>query len=260
MLRRTSNVIGTAIKAKDGSIGSIHNLLFEDDTWRIRWVVIDTGSWLSGRSVLLPPSQLTESRAPLVAYAVDLTKRQVEESPSIDTDKPVSRQMEGSLYGYYGWAPYWGPAVPYGGYVVPLGPGAAMTPPTAVHAPREVAGAKPQNDQRAGDPHLRSVNEVTGYYIEASDGSIGHVEDFIVDQDSWDVRYMMVDTKNWWPGKKVLVSPRWIESVSWHEREVTVSPSRQAVKDSPEFDPVRHLDRDYEHRLHTHYGFPPYWA
>ena len=242
-----SQLIGYGVQATDDRIGTIDDLLFDDREWTVRWAAVDTGSWLSGRLVLLPASSIGPVDPRSRTAAVELTRRQVEQSPGIETDQPVSRQLEADLQSHYGLTPYWSAGIAY----APVGAFAA--PP--VGAPATAQGRRPAE----GDPHLRSANEVTGYYIQGSDDSVGHVEDFLVDENGWTVRYMLVDTKNWWPGKKVLVSPRWIREVSWEDREVAVGLSRQQVKDSPEYQPER-FDRAYEERLHQHYGFPGYWG
>ena len=245
MLWRTPELIGYGIQAANGSIGSVGDLLFDDESWTVRWAVVDTGTWLPGRQVLLPPSTLGRPDPTLQQFPVDLTRQKVKDSPDAGTDRPVSRRMEADLYGYYGWAPYWtaGP-----GYVPPagiggLGLGRARVPP-----------------EPSGDPHLRSTNEVTGYYIRATDGDIGHAEEFLVEDGSWAIRYMVVDTRNWWPGKAVLIAPQWIREVSWGDRRVFVDLTRQQVKDSPEYDPTVPLNRAYEERLHRHYDRPFYWG
>ena len=172
---------------------------------------------------------------------MNLTKEQVKNSPGIDADKPVSRQQQVDLHAYYGWPPYWS---------IPIVP-----PPIPVSAPLRETPV--QQDQ--GDPHLRSTKEVTGYRIQATDGEIGHVEDFILEDQDWLIRYMVVDTKNWLPGRKVLISPRWIESVSWSEKKVHLALSRESVKNSPEYDQAAPVNREYEVRLYDYYGRPTYW-
>jgi hypothetical protein len=139
------------------------------------------------------------------------------------------------------------------GYHGVVPPASTAPPPTATE--RETA---PDAAQR-GDSHLRSMREITGYAIQARDGEIGHVEDFIVDDATWAIRYMAVDTKNWWPGKKVLVAPHWITSVSWLDQSVAVDLTRESIKRSPEYDPSTLLNREYETRLYHHYGRKPYW-
>lgn len=247
MLWRTSKLTDYRIDATDGAIGTVDDVLIEDDSWVVRWLVVDTGSWLTGRKVLLPPECLGHPNAETGGFPVDLTRQQVESSPGVDVDEPVSRQMESDIYGHYGWSPYWAAAWPG----LAIAPGAVVPPVDETTAPAP--------DEPSGDPHLRSVRHVTGYHIHATDDSIGHVEEFLIDEDGWAVRYMIVDTRNWWPGRKVLVSPQWIRRVDWGEREVYVDISRKAVEDSPEFDPQKPVDRPYEELLFQHYRLPVYW-
>lgn len=255
MLLRISSLRGLPIQARDGNIGSISDVLFEDDTWRVRWLVVDTGSWLMGRKVLLPVSHTKAPGAGTESIAVDLTREQVESSPGSGVDLPVSRQMETLLYEAYRWAPYWSPpGMPFvSAAAYPVLPAAPITAggAPALGATAAAQGSMPmldENEER-GDPHLRSADEVIGYYIRARDGNIGHVEDMLVEGCDWSVGYFIVDTKNWWPGKMVLVHTKWIEAVSWEERLVHLSRSRDEVKTAPEYDPDRPIDsrsRRYE--------------
>ena len=114
--------------------------------------------------------------------------------------------------------------------------------------------------EKPWDPHLRSTHAVTGYHIHAKDGDIGHVEDFVIDDETWAIRYLVIDTKNWWPGKSVLVSPSWIQRVSWDESKVFVNLTRESIKRSPEYSEETLLTRDYETGLHSHYQYPGYWV
>jgi uncharacterized protein YrrD len=250
MLLRISSLKGLSIQARDGEIGSIGDVLFEDDTWRVRWLVVDTGSWLTGRKVLLPVSHTEAPEAGATSIKVDLSKKQVEDSPGSGVDLPVSRQMETSLYESYGWAPYWATPgiafIPAAAYpVLPAAPGSATRGAPGLGAiPATAQGNVPNangNEQR-GDPHLRSANEVTGYYIHAQDGDIGHVDDMLIDGRDWSIGYFIVDTKNWWPGKTVLIQPGWVEAISWEERLVHLSRSREEVKSAPEYNPYRPID------------------
>ena len=246
MLRTASHLKGASIAATDGEIGSVHDLYFDDLTWTIRYLVVDTGTWLPGRQVLISPRSVrsapNQDRVP-----VALTKEQVKGSPSIDTEKPVERQYEEEYSQYYGYPYYWsGPyrwgATPYPG-----------------EGPLSEARATSAMPPSGGNPSIRSVRNVTGYYIEAVDGDIGHVEDFLVDDREWAIRYMIADTRNWWPGKKVIISPEWINRVSWPDSRVYVDMSREGVKTAPEYDPDRPLEREYETRLFGHHKRRTYW-
>jgi hypothetical protein len=126
-----------------------------------------------------------------------------------------------------------------------------------VHVAAAQADAAEEQDR---DPHLRSTKEVIGYHIQAVDGEIGHVEDLIVDDEEWFLRYLVVDTRNWLPGKAVLVAPGWAKRVDWVKRKVHVDLPQEAIRDSPEFDPSRPVNREYEVRLYDYYGRPHYWS
>jgi hypothetical protein len=267
MLWAASDIQQSTVEATDGSVGSIVDLLFEDGDFTIRWAVVDTGTWLPGRQVLLPPEQLAKGSDLSGGFRVSLTRQQVKDSPPLSSDKPVSRQMETDLYSHYGWAPYWsGPfgyaPVGYGLAMPPAAPDEPGVPSGRPHPPggnRDAELAAREAEDR-GDPHLRSAGDVNGYYIAATDGDIGHVEDLLVDDDSWAVRYLIIDTKNWWPGRKVLISPRWVQSISWHDQQVHLDMTRAQIKESPEYTPQMFVDRDYETKLHGHYDRPPYWV
>jgi len=244
---------GYAIEASDGKIGTVGDFLFDDQTWKLRWLVVDTGGWLTGRKVLIHPSAIGHADYERQELPVALTKAQVEGSPDIRQDQPVSRQMESHLYDYYGWDPYWGSSYfGMGAIGLPL----ASPPYVGPSAARESGSEESHPD--SGDPHLRSIAAVTSYHIHATDGEIGHVENFLVDDASWDVRYLIVDTRNWWPGKHVLVSPYAVREISWSERQVQLNVARGQVKASPPWNPIDMIDQAYEKRLHGHYGWPGY--
>ena len=250
MLRNASAVNGYAIAASDGRLGTVSDFLFDDAGWSVRWVVVDTGNWLSGRKVLLPASVLGRLDPKEEEFAVGLTMQQVKDSPDINTDRPVSRQMEANVYDYYGWSPYWGTGFYMGGVGYMGGAMAASPPLEARRHEDEIADAQRSRD----DPHLRSIEEVTGYHIHATDGEIGHVEDFLIEDADWSIRYLVVDTKNWWPGEKVLISPRSAQEIDWTDKLVNLNVDRQRVKDSPTYDPSTTVDQDYDVRFLTYYG------
>lgn len=250
MLRSASLINGYAIAASDGRIGTVSDFLFDDARWSVRWLVVDTGNWLSGRKVLLPPSVLGRLDPKGDEFSVGLTMQQVKDSPEIDTDRAVSRQMETTVYDYYGWSPYWGTGFYMGGAGY-MGGTMAGSPFAAARRHDEViADVQRSRD----DPHLRSIEEVTGYHINATDGEIGHVEDFLIEDADWRIHYLVVDTKNWWPGKKVLISPRSAREIDWTDKLVNLNLDRQRVKDSPTYDPSTMIDPAYDEKLLTYYG------
>jgi hypothetical protein len=231
----------------DGEIGKVKEFYFDDRYWTIRYLVASTGYWLPGRQVLISPHALIAMERNIydLTIKVDLTKKQIENSPTLNCDKPVSRQFEDSYYGYYGYPSYWNGAFMWG-----------SSP--HIERSRDKWGRFTPGG-KSWDRHLRSTHAVTGYHLQALDGELGHVEDFIIDDETWAIRYLVVSTKNWWPGKKVLVSPQWIESVSWEESKVFVNLGRETIKESPEYTEESLLSRDYETALHRHYQRKGYW-
>jgi hypothetical protein len=250
MLTNNKNLKGLVIRATDGEIGTVDQLYFDDQIWAIRYLTVDTGSWLNGRSVLISPHSILQTDWPAGRIDVSLTRKQVENAPDIDTHRPVSRQHEAQYYGYYGYPYYWDGPYMWGPSYSPIG----MVPMTASESTIAERIRK-----ESADSHLRTSQAVAGYHIEAKDGDIGHVERFIVDDEAWAIRYLEVATKNWWPGKKVLLSPAWVERVSWEESKVFVAVTREAIKACPEYLDSEPITREYENKLYFHYGRPPYW-
>jgi hypothetical protein len=250
MLRNAKDLHGLTIRATDGDIGTVQEFYFDDETWAIRYLTVNTGGWLDGRIVLISPISVTghpdwESKR----LDVSLTKQQVENSPDVDTHQPVSRQREAEYLGYYGYPFYWGG--PYLWGTEPISVGLAPAMPAIESVPVHVSDP--------ADSHLRSAQEVTGYTLHASDGEIGHLHGFVFDDESWPIRYLEVATRNWWPGKKVLVSPAWINEVSWEDSKVYTGLSRETIQGAPEYVESAPITREYENRLYAHYGQPPYW-
>lgn len=245
MLTTAKTLKGYSLYSKDGEVGKVVEFYFDDQHWAVRYLVADTGGWLTGKQVLISPYALVAIDKQTQHITVNLTKRQIEESPSLATDKPVSRQFELDYYAYYGWPMYWSGRNMWG---------------DAPHIERDSKHWRVSaQEENAWDPHLRSTSDVSGHHIQASDGEIGHVDDFIIDEETWAIRYLIIDTQNWWPGKKLLISPRWIERVSWSESKVFVNLTRESIRQSPEYTEEGLLTRDYEAGLHRHYNFKGYW-
>lgn len=257
MLLAESALKRMSIEAEDGGIGTVNDFLFDDRTWKLRWMVVDTGTWLTGRKVLVHPSAIGQLDYDRGQLPVRLSRLQVRDSPDILQDQPVSRGMQDNLYGYYGWDPLWGGGNYLGG---PLGNGLGWAGgPTAEGnegAALEAGSVASRSD--AADPHLRSMAAVTGYRLLATDGAIGHVENFMLESDNWGIRYLVADTRNWWPGKHVLLSPYAVKSIDWANREAVLDISRDQVKGSPPWNPEQAIDRAYEEGLHGYYGWPGY--
>ena len=255
MLRSMKALDGCTIGATDGDIGTVTDCYFDDLSYTVRYVVVDTGGWLAAQKVLLSPIAFRVMDWKHKRLTAALTKAQVEKSPYLDTERPVSRQHETAYSGYYGYDPYWAGPYLWGASPYPyLGSGPALTAADLARERRWTWEAAKRDN-----PHLRSSLAVTGYHIQATDGDIGHVEDYLVDDASWAIRYMIVDTTNWWPGKKVLVAPAWIGRVDWDQSKVHVTVTRAQIQTSPEYNPARAVERAYETQLHDHYGQPRYW-
>ena len=251
MLRSLKSLERYIVRATDGDIGMVDDLLLDDERWNIRYLVVQTDSpfFTPGRRVLISPISLRAVDAANLRFHVSLTREQVRSSPGIDVDQPVCRQHEMDYSLYYGYPSYWG----YQGMW-----GMEPSPGLLAHVP--AVSAPPPASSKPADIHLRSVSEVRGYHLEGSDGAIGHVQDFIADEETWAVRYLVVETSNWWVGAKVLISPQWVTRISWEKREVFVDLHRQTIQESPVWngDPV--LERIYEARLHDYYRRPVYWG
>lgn len=297
MLRKAHAMIGTKLHALDGEIGRIDDLYFDDLTWVIRYMIVRTGSWFAEKDVMLSPASIRDVVWDDDGVYVDLTKQQIQESPDLDGQRPVTREQEMELVRHYRWPSYWldGPTsatstnwgigttgIPAMG-VMPVGTDRPLgdVTPRPDHLVNDISSTgisdsytgrediansaelKTEGElERAANAtglhhYLRGVKEVTGYHIAASDGEIGHIEDFFVDEEGWQVEYLLVDTGNWLMERKVLISTEWISHIVWEDSQVHVKATREQVKSSPEYNPSTAVDRRYEERLHKHYGYRP---
>ncbi len=246
MLYKAKKLDKYKLKGKDGEIGSVKEFYFDDKHWAIRYLVADTGNWLTGRQVLISPYALVNIDDETENIVVNMTEKQIEDSLPLDSDKPVSQQFEKSYFDYYDYPAYWHGRSMWGAF-----------PFIMREEPELIIDDK---EKESWDPHLRSTKDVSGHNIQAHDGEIGHVEDFIIDDESWAIRYLVIDTKNWWGGKKVLISPHWIDRISWEDSKVFVNLSREIIKQSPEYSDELLVTRDYEDQLHQHYNLNGYWT
>ncbi|UZJ57989.1 PRC-barrel domain-containing protein [Pseudomonas sp. KU26590] len=239
------------IVATDGDVGKIKDFYFDDEAWVIRYLMIDTGSLLSRRSVLISPLSIRQhdwaSRQLLVAADRD----RIQNSPDIDTEEPVSRQHEMRYLNYYGHPYYWR---------------VSETRPPAFHPAHDPAQASNEDhtkaewsDHQDNNPHLRSCKGLIGYHIKATDGEVGHVESLLINEDTWAVQYLVVNTRNWWVGQHVLIAPEWIDRVSWKDKSVSLDLDCAAVRSSPHYESSEQINREQEACLHAHYGRAAYW-
>lgn len=251
MLRSLNEIKGYAMAAKDGDIGRCSDFLFDDRMWVIRYMVGDTRKWLPGRKVLLSPILLGEPDWQARRFPVNLNQDEIKRAPALEEDAPVSRQYEVEYFRHYKIPFYWVSDAAWGAYLTP----AAARAAAAGDEDREGEEFNPHE----GDPHLRSVNEVLNYVVEAADGVVGRVSDFIVDDVPWILRYLVFDTGTWLRGRRVLVAPDWVTNVDWPQGRLYVSLTKEAVENSPEYDPSQPVNREYEARLYDFHGRPQYW-
>lgn len=248
MLRSLKDLEQYTLYATDGEIGTVVNFLLDDESWTVRYLVAEANVTSGGRDVLITPIAFREVEWETRCFRLALTRDMVRNSPGIDTNQPVSRQHELDYYRYFGYPHYWGGSGIWGSGTYP-----------ALLAAGRWAEMEAAPADRPADRHLRSVSEIRGYHVQGSDESIGHIEDVIVDDETWEVRYLVVDTSNLWFGRKVLVEPRWARRVSWEEGKVYFDLTRKAIHDSPTWDPGAGVNRQYEVQLYDYYGRPVYW-
>jgi len=248
MWRSAKDLMGYEAETTDGTRAPVEDFYFDDHHWSVRYAVLSTGSWLTGRQVLAAPNTFGDTDEATHTLRLTLSKKQVENSPPISSDRPVSRQQEAALATYYGWTPYWTvPPLAGTGFTQNL-PG--VTPVPSFEQRRLAAG------NWKGDPHLRSVQEVTGYRLEAKDGDIGRVTDVIVSNDDWSVRFLVADTGSWLTNHPVLLSPHWIEAIRWEDRHVSLDLTREQIRRSPSYNPTEPVNGDLERQLFDYYGRP----
>ncbi len=245
MLRSASHLKNYVLSAADGEIGRCKDFLFDDEHWTIRYMVADTGKWLPKKRVLISPLSLGDPDWDSGRFPVQLTKQQIENAPHADEDAPVSRQKEMEYSRYLGWSYYWTGVGIWGMYEHPK-----------LLSQHQEELDEDDASENLGDSHLHSVNEVIGYHIQSTDGEIGHVEDFILDDDTWTLRYLVVGTGNWLLGRKVLIPPSWSVKVDWATRVVAIDLTQDQIKRSPEYDPAAPINQEYEKQFFDFYGRP----
>jgi hypothetical protein len=262
MLFAVSGLEGCPVRASDGDVGSAKDFLFDDDTWKIRWMVVGGGDFLPGRRVFIHPSAVAPLTLPpkpqlpmmspgeTLELTVNLTRQQIKAGPHSGEDEPVNRDMEALLCDYCGWDPYWG-ASHFGAPVMPNAEarivGDAMR--------READAQAPPVD---GGDHLHSVADFKGYYVHATDGDIGHVENVLADDTNWEIRYLVIATRNWCPGKIVQLSPYAVKNIDWFGQHINMNVTRDQVRSAPAWDPLALADEAREEELHRHFGWPGY--
>ena len=246
MFKSATQLKECSLRAWDGEIGRVQDLYFDSLHWTLRYFVVDTGKWLNHRSVLISPESVLTPEWDNHLLPTELTQEQIRQSPGLESDQPVSRQYETAMRTHCGWQPYWGAA--YGDVAAGFQIGAI--PPAPIPA------APVKSSELKGDPHLFSINAVKGHHVVAADGEIGHVDDFLIDDLHWTIRYLVIDTHNWLPGKKVLLSPWWTTNLDWPGRRISLDLKRDAIRESPPYDPAKNLTAAESGVLHDYYGRP----
>ncbi|WLR51805.1 PRC-barrel domain-containing protein [Bacillus tianshenii] len=251
MLHQASELITYQLHATDGDIGKITDLYFDDKFWALRYFVVDTGKWLPGKRVLLSPVSIESIDIPSQTIYMNLTKEQIKQSPDMKTERPVSREHERETARFFGWHYYW------------AGPYVWGSQPTPKPLMEEVQEHAPDPMAEEHNSTLRSMTELTGtfssYSIAAADGDIGHTEGFIIEDDAWRIRYVVINTKQLLPGKNVLISPEWITEISWSDRHVYVDLTKHKIKNAPGYNPREGIQPEYEEELHNYFDKPRYW-
>lgn len=253
MLYSIKEISGLAAEGTDGGLGTIKELYFDDEHWTIRYLVLDTGGWSTGRTVLIPANALHSVDLANETVHVNLTRPQIKDSPEIDSGIAVTRQQESALQNHYGYPYYWAGPYVWGYSAFPT----ILAERAAEYAHGGVIGEQLRKEREQGDPHLRSSRETIGYHIQATDGRVGHVEDFLFDDRNWSIRLMVVDTRDWWPEKDVLISPKRIDHVSWNDKQIVVNISREEVENSREYDPAYPPPVGPQNEIYHRFGMPP---
>ncbi len=251
MLVKAKSLTGYKLSCLDGEIGEVKEFVFDDNEWTIRYLTVETGTWLIDREVLISTTAITAIENENKYIAVKLTRQQIEDSPLLYKATPISRQFETSYHDYYGYTPYWNNWNNWNNRPI-------WAPDPKIMSATTAYKSATQGDREL-EPGLRSTGNVRDRKLQALDGEIGHIADFIIDDENWVIRYLQVDTISWWPSKHVLICPGWIENIGFEDFLVQVSLTREQIKSSPEYNKDSNLDRDYEQCLFKHYERRGYW-
>ncbi len=239
MISSIKDIRGNIVRGADGDIGKIIDVFFDDDRWTIRYLVVETDQWLKGRRVLISPGSLNKVEWKQKVIESPLSYDQVRNAPDINTAQPISRQLETEFNRYYRLPFYWGGDAIYGMGMTPGSEAAA----TIAGDQMEERQREIETGQGAKQSHLRSANDVIDDGIRARDGDIGKLSDFLFDTDTLRINYMVIDTSNWFGGKRVTLPPSWVTKVDWTEKRIYVDLNRDTIKNSPDYD-LATLNRD----------------
>jgi hypothetical protein len=225
MLRSINQLYGDKLGAADGEIGRVKDFYFDDQNWAVRYLVADTGTWLPGRTVLIPPHVISGLDHSGKVLRVNLTRKQIEDSPSIALHQPVSRQYEEEYYRHYGMPVYWQGGGLWGASGFPI-----MGPPAIP------VSISPQPGDT--DAHLRSAQAVNGYHLRTGDETTGHICDFMMDDQNWAIGQLVIKTGHRFTGKEVLIPTKAVERISYPDSTVFVNLTSEAIERSPAHEPA----------------------
>jgi len=232
MLQLVSTLIGYEVESSDGSIGTVRDILFDDVTWKMRWLAIDTGDWITRRHVLIHPSAIGLVDKGGKFLQVKIARNLINGAPALKKDQAVTMQFEASLYAYFDVEPEWN---------------------STIFGERAAPEASASHDC---DPHLCSFKATHGFHNEARDGSIGHMDDVVIETLDWLIHYLVVTTANWGTGARVLISPYAVEHISAAEKNIRLNLTQEQVTSSPHWDPHVLIDDSYLALIHAHYDWP----
>ncbi|MFP4281454.1 MAG: hypothetical protein ACLFR7_10735 [Opitutales bacterium] len=226
-----------SLHAQDGEIGRCTDFLFDEESWIVRYFVVDTRKWLPGRKVVVATSSV--GNGSLLdedgLIRTRLRREQIKDSPPIAEHAPVSMEVEAELSAYYGWPVYWDAGNPWGNAVTapPFGPERNLD-----EGAQENGGAPDTSQQPkdTGQSRLRSAHRLQGYHLEARDGPLGHIEDFVFAPDSWLVELAVLNTRNWLPGRDLAFAPGWITEIDAIANRATVDRDRAVLERCPRID------------------------
>jgi len=258
MLRKLKNLEGFNVHGRDEDLGKVKDFYFDQHLFVLRYIVVDTGSWLKKEKTLISTEAFEKINYSAKEILVDLSSADLEEAPSLDKNKPVSKMMEKRVVKHFDWPIYWSSPHPSDG--PPIQAGTIMR--EKLFDSEKLLDEEKQMKEEEIESNLRSFNEVRGYHIQAEDKEFGHLEDIFVDEENWVIRYLLIDTRNILPGKDVLIAPEWLQNISWNQEKIFVSKSKEEIKNAPEYKEEKGdylVDRRYEEKLYNHYGEIKYW-
>lgn len=258
MLRKLKNLEGFKVHGRDGDLGKVKDFYFDQHRFILRYVVVDTGSWLKNELTLISTEAFEKINYKAQEILVDLSSAELEEAPALAKNKPVSKVMEERVVKHFDWPIYWSSPHPSDG--PPIQAGSIMR--EKLFNFENLTDEEKQAEEEEIESNLRSFNEVRGYHIQAEDKEFGHLEDIFVDEENWVIRYLLIDTRNILPGKNVLIAPEWLQHISWNQEKIFVSKSKEEIKNAPEYREEKSdylVDRKYEEKLYNHYDEIKYW-